>query len=260
MGSARAQPVRPLPTRRATALPLRPRRLPGQARCDVERAPVAPALAGRAPRRVSSPNRPRPLVPRQCPGGEHPTSCGARLVLSHQHGDHFQATGARFYEVVDRLAGRRYDQVVGCSQSVEDFLLYRYGYPAKLVTCVRNGWSGTPIERNGTGQSIICVARFRHQKNHAALVEAVARVRRPDPRCPAEPRGGRRNPSGRRGAGDAPRARAERRVPRGRTRRLAAAGPRACLCSSFNLRAARYLRSRGDGGGGYPSWQARSAG
>jgi glycosyltransferase involved in cell wall biosynthesis len=106
-----------------------------------------------------------------------PRPAWARLVLSHQHGDHFQATGARFYEVVDRLAGRRYDQVVACSQSVEDFLLYRYGYPAKRVTCVRNGWSGNPIERNGTGRSIICVARFRKQKNHAALVDAVSRVR-----------------------------------------------------------------------------------
>jgi glycosyltransferase involved in cell wall biosynthesis len=102
---------------------------------------------------------------------------GARTVLSHQHGDHFQATRARLYELVDRFAGRRYDQVVACSQSVEDFLLYRYRYPASRVTCVRNGWSGNPAARNGTGRSIICVARFRPQKNHRALVDAVARVR-----------------------------------------------------------------------------------
>lgn len=102
---------------------------------------------------------------------------GARLVLSHQHGDHFQATGARLYEGLDRLAGRRYDLIVGCSQSVEDFLIYRYGYRRGRVSFVRNGWAGEPLPRNVTDRSIICVARFRTQKNHRLLVDALARVR-----------------------------------------------------------------------------------
>jgi glycosyltransferase involved in cell wall biosynthesis len=102
---------------------------------------------------------------------------GARLVLSHQHGDHFQATGATVRQVVDALAGRRYDQVVGCSQSVEDYLLYRYGYSPQRVCHIRNGWDGDPQPREGSDHSIICVARFREQKNHRLLIDAVQRVR-----------------------------------------------------------------------------------
>ncbi len=106
--------------------------------------------------------------------------CGqARLLLSHQHGDHFLATGARFEELLDRLAGRRFDHVVGCSQSVEDFLLYRYGYAPARVSHVHNGWSGAPLQRHPdpARHDVICVARLRAQKNHATLIDALARVR-----------------------------------------------------------------------------------
>jgi glycosyltransferase involved in cell wall biosynthesis len=102
---------------------------------------------------------------------------GSVLILSHQHGDHFHMMGSRLHETIDRLAGLRYDQVVGCSQSVEDFLLYRYGYSPRRVSFVRNGWRGEPIARDGSDPVIICVARFRAQKNHRALIEAVAHVR-----------------------------------------------------------------------------------
>jgi glycosyltransferase involved in cell wall biosynthesis len=103
---------------------------------------------------------------------------GPKLVLSHQHGNHFQATGAGTRELFDRLAGRRYDRIVGCSRSVEDYLVYRHGYPVHQVCHVYNGWSGTPVERrNGGEPSIICVARFRPEKNHETLIDAVALVR-----------------------------------------------------------------------------------
>jgi glycosyltransferase involved in cell wall biosynthesis len=103
----------------------------------------------------------------------------ARLVLSHQHGDHFHASGARLGELLDRVAGRRFDHVVGCSQSVEDYLLYRYGYPPGRVSHVHNGWSGEPHERRPDPgrHDVICVARLRAQKNHATLIDAHARVR-----------------------------------------------------------------------------------
>lgn len=102
----------------------------------------------------------------------------ARLVLSHQHGDHFHAIGSS-REVLDRLAGRRFDLVVGCSQYVERWLIDNYRYSPDRVSYVRNGWSGQPLPRTGRASEprIICVARFRSQKNHRMLLEAVARVR-----------------------------------------------------------------------------------
>lgn len=100
-------------------------------------------------------------------------------MLSHQHGNHFQATGARFSEMVDRIAGRRFDQVVGCSLSVEDYLLYRHGYSPKQVSYVHNGWSGSPHEPSPdpARHDVICVAQLRAQKNHGTLIDAIASVR-----------------------------------------------------------------------------------
>jgi 1,4-alpha-glucan branching enzyme len=106
-----------------------------------------------------------------------PRPGSARRILSHQHGDHFQAIGDRRNEVIDRIAGRRYDLVVGCSRFVQTYLIQHYKYPPARVRYVRNGWEGHPLPRNGTDNSVLCVARFRAQKNHAMLVEAVARVR-----------------------------------------------------------------------------------
>ena len=103
---------------------------------------------------------------------------GARLVLSHQHGDHFRAIGAPRRELLDRLAGRRFDHVVGCSRYVERCLVERYHYPPAHVSCVLNGWAGQPIARSGiAGRTVVCVAQLRSQKNHRVLIDAVARVR-----------------------------------------------------------------------------------
>jgi glycosyltransferase involved in cell wall biosynthesis len=107
----------------------------------------------------------------------------ARLLLSHQHGDHLMVTRARLREQIDRAAGRRFDHVVGCSQSVEDYLLYRYGYPPARVSHVHNGWSGDPEPRSAdlTGHDLICVARLRAQKNHRVLIDALVHVRKEIP-------------------------------------------------------------------------------
>jgi glycosyltransferase involved in cell wall biosynthesis len=89
-------------------------------------------------------------------------------------------THARHYEILDRWAGRRFDHVVGCSQSVEDYLLYRYGYQAARVSHVFNGWSGSPVSapaEPASAQTIVCVARLRAQKNHEVLLDALSLVR-----------------------------------------------------------------------------------
>lgn len=100
-------------------------------------------------------------------------------ILSHQHGMHFQAADRRLAALVDRLAGRRFDHVVACSDSVRDFLVESYRYPPGRVTSIRNGWSGTPLKlRRETQPTIVCTANFSAEKGHRVLVEAFATVAR----------------------------------------------------------------------------------
>jgi len=104
---------------------------------------------------------------------------GARLVLSHQHGDHFRAIGAPGLELLDRIAGRRFDRVVGCSAYVERHLIEHYRYPPRRVSVVRNGWGGAPMPHVDAAEppTVLCVAHLRTQKNHRMLIDAIARVR-----------------------------------------------------------------------------------
>lgn len=96
---------------------------------------------------------------------------GRTLVLTHHHGDHFQATRGK--KLVDRLAGRRFDQVVAISNFVAEYLLNEYGYEDKKVVRIPNGWSGTPISRSRSSvATVVCVANFRPEKNHAMLLRA----------------------------------------------------------------------------------------
>jgi len=106
-------------------------------------------------------------------------------VLSHQHGNHFAASGRRLGGVLDRFAGGRFDHVVACSEAVRSFLLEAYRYPPERVSCIRNGWSGTPLKlRRDPRPTVLCTANFRAQKGHPVLIEAFARVaeRLPDAR------------------------------------------------------------------------------
>ncbi len=106
-----------------------------------------------------------------------PRSSGGLRILSHQHGNHFQASDRRLGEVLDRHAGKRFDHVVACSEAVRDFLLETYRYPPRRVTCIRNGWSGTPLQlRKDPHPTIVCTANFRAQKGHPVLIEAFATV------------------------------------------------------------------------------------
>lgn len=106
-----------------------------------------------------------------------PRRGGRALVLTHHHGDHFQTTGARGKLLVDRIAGRRFDRVVAISGFVADHLLNGYGYPADKVVCIPNGWAGEPIARRRTSvPTVVCVANFRPQKDHASLLRAFKRV------------------------------------------------------------------------------------
>ena len=111
-------------------------------------------------------------------------STTAQLVLSHQHGDHFMASSLRMHEALDQWAGRRFTRVVGCSQAVADYLLYRYRYAPARVSFIRNGWSGSPLEPMPDDEPrVVCVARLRRQKDHPTLLRAFAGVRRVEPRA-----------------------------------------------------------------------------
>lgn len=106
-----------------------------------------------------------------------PRNASAIRLLSHQHGSHFRSSGRRFGALLDRLAGRRFDRVIACSEAVREFLLEAYDYPAGYVTCIRNGWSGTPLRLpKDPRPTVVCTANFRAQKGHPVLIEAFARV------------------------------------------------------------------------------------
>jgi glycosyltransferase involved in cell wall biosynthesis len=100
-------------------------------------------------------------------------------LLNHQHGDHFERSGRRLLLAADRLAGRRFDRVVACSEAVRTFLIDRYRYPPDLVEAIRNGWSGPdpPLSRRSHDPTVVCVANLRPQKDHATLVRAFASIR-----------------------------------------------------------------------------------
>jgi glycosyltransferase involved in cell wall biosynthesis len=103
---------------------------------------------------------------------------GSTLVLTHHHGRHLAWEGRRWATLVDRVSGRRYDRVVACCEAVRTFLLDHYRYPRSKVACIRNGWSGTPLQDppKASRPTIVCVANLRRQKGHSVLIEAFARV------------------------------------------------------------------------------------
>lgn len=111
-----------------------------------------------------------------------PRAPGTVRILSHQHGMHFRASGRKLATRLDRLAGRRFNHVVACSEAVRDFLVEEYRYPPRRVSCIRNGWSGTPLKlQKDARPTIVCTANFRAQKGHPVLIEAFAEAARQIP-------------------------------------------------------------------------------
>jgi glycosyltransferase involved in cell wall biosynthesis len=98
-------------------------------------------------------------------------------VLTHHHSRylirHRRPVAAR----LERLAGRRFDCVVAPSESVLRFLVDEYRFPR--VTCIPNGWSGTPLlgAPKDDRPTVVCTAHFRPVKRHRLLLEAFCEVR-----------------------------------------------------------------------------------
>lgn len=103
---------------------------------------------------------------------------GSATVVTHHHGDFLRSHGRRIEEVIDRVAGRRFDSVVAVSEYVRRFLVQRYRYPPGKVVAIRNGWTGVPLPRQAQEDlpCIVSVGNLRVEKGHGVLLRAFARV------------------------------------------------------------------------------------
>ena len=104
-------------------------------------------------------------------------------VLTHAYGEGIRLSrNAWVREHLDRWAGRRFDRVVGLSDSVCRFLLAEYRYPPAKVLRISPGWEGQPKEAvKGVAPTILCVAKLRPEKGHDLLLDAFDLVRREVP-------------------------------------------------------------------------------
>jgi glycosyltransferase involved in cell wall biosynthesis len=108
---------------------------------------------------------------------------GEVRVLSHQHGGLLQSQGRRLEARIDRLAGRRFDRIVACSEDVRRFLENEYRYPPGRLLTIYNGWAGDPPDQSGLAArpTALCIANLRPEKGHAVLLRAWAEVVRQVP-------------------------------------------------------------------------------
>lgn len=98
-------------------------------------------------------------------------------LLSHQHGDYFEAHHMRLRAAADRWATRRFDRIVAVSNYVCRFLRDRYRLDPRRLSTIPNGWEGKPLPRAPSGRpTVIAVGNIRKGKGHATLIEAFARV------------------------------------------------------------------------------------
>lgn len=101
-------------------------------------------------------------------------------IATHHHGDHFVASGRRAAARLDRAVGARLDLFVAPSEAVRRFLIEGYGYDPGSVRTIVNGWEGEVPALGGAKAAeptVVSVANFRRQKNHAMLLRAFAQVR-----------------------------------------------------------------------------------
>lgn len=98
---------------------------------------------------------------------------GCDRILSHHHGGYFRLEGRWWAERLDIWAGRRYDQVVACSNWVHSFLIDHYGYSENRVRTIHNGWEGQPLPRRSSAfLRIVSVGNLRREKGHSTLLRA----------------------------------------------------------------------------------------
>ena len=103
---------------------------------------------------------------------------GMRL-LTHHHGSHYREHRHRVLTLMDRVAGARFDSVVAVSPVVESFLLATYGYEARKVVTIENGWEGHPLPpERPPDPTALCTANFRAEKGHRVLAAAWGTVTR----------------------------------------------------------------------------------
>lgn len=102
---------------------------------------------------------------------------GTARVLTHHHSRYLIQHRKRAAALLERVAGRRFDCVVAPSESVRQFLVDELRFPR--VTCIPNGWTGTPRfdVPKADHPTVVCAAHFRPVKGHRVLLEAFARVR-----------------------------------------------------------------------------------
>ena len=88
----------------------------------------------------------------------------------------FQDVGPRWRCWPDRWATRRYDQVVGVSDAVSEFLHHACAIDTRRLSTIRNGWSGRPLPPEPEPGLVISVGNFRPEKGHDLLLRAFAIV------------------------------------------------------------------------------------
>jgi glycosyltransferase involved in cell wall biosynthesis len=102
----------------------------------------------------------------------------SRVLLTHHHGGVYGHSGRRLMAALDRLAGWRADYVVAVSESVRTFLIETYGYDARRIVSIPNGWENgvsDAVER-AEDATVVCVANLRPEKRHDVLLRAFSQV------------------------------------------------------------------------------------
>lgn len=106
-----------------------------------------------------------------------PRSSETVTVMCDQQGSHLAALDRPVAARLERIAARRFDHIVACSRAVERYLVEQYALPTDSVTCIRNGWSGSPLTWEPPHvPTVVCTANFRPQKGHHILLDAFATV------------------------------------------------------------------------------------